>query len=1102
MEVISGISIMKRIVLLALFLTVLATLKAQQGSPLLTHYTESRDIENQNWAICQDENGVMFFANRKGILTFDGEEWALVRLSTIPYSMKRNPGDGKIYIGGYNNFGYLEKEPAGTYEYVSLSGEMIGIGIITRIVFNDSLAWFYGEKSVIRFNLKEEEFELMLYSKPGLPFTGLVVTPKNTFVNVSQKGLHRIDSDTLFPIVTGYLTENEDILFSLPYNRNNVLLGLGSGKLSLFDGMKHVDYKINDDNYLKENILSEGIVLGDTAYAFSTLEGGAIVVSKLSGKVLFTINNQNELPDDEVFAIGSDKSGGLWLSHQYGLTRADLNLPASNYSIFPGLRGNLSNALTFKNELYVATSEGVYYLSEVKNFTEVDVLIKKAPPVRKITTPSTTRTDNETPKTRRSIISRILGRHSDQESEDSSDEPSVADEIEPEEEYTWKKISKLKSIDHIYKKVDGLNEKCRQLVSTPYGILAATNKGLYSIRDHKAFLITPNRYINFISWLPVGSRYWVGSDNGYFAVSCLNGKWRTEIPDQDFYNPVFSIFQRDSRTLWLGIDNAAYKANLQGYNNKVTYMPYALPNDFPERYMLDFINDTVFIFTEAGINYYNSDSDRFETFSAGPSEDLEIISPLSNHRFFKQGREWRSLDSKQRIGDKELSLLKVFDDIVSITIESDNLWIIDGKNRLFGIDRKRYSGINPSINVLIKSISSGKGMKFALDDINFERGDNIINFNIIAPGYLKQNTTRYQYYINREMDDWSPWSERTTYDRTVSKPGEYTLQVRAKDLWGNISESQSVRFTIKAPLTQTPGFYVLSGLMLLSLIIFIIRFRERQLVIKTRLLEEKVKERTFEIESQKHEITSSIEYAGRIQMAMLPVEDHFRETFSDYFLIFKPRDIVSGDFYWIGEDSKSIFFTVADCTGHGVPGAFMSTMGISTLNEIIANNRNLAANKVLNLLRKKTMTALHQTGKAGEAADGMDIAFCVLDKNRTKLQYSGAFNPLFLFQGGEFKEYKADRMPIGIHYGREIPFTNYIINVAKGDTIYIFSDGYSSQFGGPEGSKFKKYNLRKLLSEIYYRPMIEQQNILLNEFERWKGNADQVDDVTVLGIRI
>lgn len=180
----------------------------------------------------------------------------------------------------------------------------------------------------------------------------------------------------------------------------------------------------------------------------------------------------------------------------------------------------------------------------------------------------------------------------------------------------------------------------------------------------------------------------------------------------------------------------------------------------------------------------------------------------------------------------------------------------------------------------------------------------------------------------------------------------------------------------------------------------------------------------------------------------------------------------------------------------------MSTMGISTLNEIISNNHNLQANKILNLLRTKTMTALHQTGKIGEAADGMDIAFCVLDKKKNILQYSGAFNPLIIFQGGELKEYKADRMPIGIYYGEEISFTNYLINVSRGDTLYIFSDGYASQFGGPGGTKYKKSNLRKLLSEIYYRPMDEQRKILLEEFERWKGAAGQVDDVTILGIRL
>lgn len=237
-------------------------------------------------------------------------------------------------------------------------------------------------------------------------------------------------------------------------------------------------------------------------------------------------------------------------------------------------------------------------------------------------------------------------------------------------------------------------------------------------------------------------------------------------------------------------------------------------------------------------------------------------------------------------------------------------------------------------------------------------------------------------------------------------------------------------------------------------------------------------------------------------MAMLPVDGHFQDCFSDHFIIFKPKHIVSGDFYWIGEDEKRIFFTVADCTGHGVPGAFMSALGISTLNEIITNNEDLQANTVLSLLREKIKTSLHQTGKEGEAADGMDVAFCVLHKNRKTLQFSGAYNPMFIVQGGELKEYKADRMPIGIYYGEKDNFTNYEINVKKGDTIYIFSDGLADQFGGPCGSKYKKSHLKKLLSEIYYRPMVEQRNIIENEFENWRGSVDQIDDITIIGVRI
>ena len=925
-----------------------------------------------------------------------------------------------------------------------------------------------------------------------------------------DKGLHRLESDTLFPIVTGYLTEDVDILFSLPYNKNRVLTGRSNGTLALFDGIKYYDYPVKDEGYLIENILSEGIALGDTAYAFSTLEGGALVVEKTSGKVLYTINNQTELPDDEVFATGSDGSGGLWLSHQYGLTRADLSLPLENYTIFPGLKGNLSSALRYEKELYVATSEGVFYLTEVKSYDEVQVLIKNVSSATSEESITVSQPVQEQPATRKNIFTKIFGKKAEQQQKEppagTVEKSQPKQQAKPVVSYTRKTVSKLRSINFIYKKVEGLNEKCRQLVITPYGILAATNKGLYIIKDHKSSAIVPGNYINYISWLPVNGAYCVASDEGCLAVKNLNGKWVTQQLDPVFSDPVYSVIHENDHTLWLGGDNFASRIELNSDNSVKSSAEYSIRKDYPDRYMLKLINDTIYLFTESEIHFFNSAASRFDLYPNMRSlldAGKNYLMPLSNYTLIRQNNEWISLDASLKVVDpQELSLLKIFDNVVFAGIEDNNLWVIDGENRIFGINRLNISKVNPSTGILIKNITNSRGISFNLSDVEFERGDNVINFDIVAPFYLKQNATQYQYIISRIMSEWTPWSTDTHYEKVISRPGEYTLQVRARDLWGNIGEPESLKFIIKAPFTKTLFFFLLMCITGLALVILIIRFREKQLQQKNRILEEKVKERTAEIEAQKEEITASILYACRIQRAMLPMEEHFKDAFSDYFILFKPRDIVSGDFYWIGEDDKAIFFTVSDCTGHGVPGAFMSTMGISTLNEIIANNRDLQANTVLNLLREKTMRALHQTGKEGEAADGMDIAFCVLNKNRRTLQFSGAFNPLFIFQGGEFKEYRADRMPIGIHYGDAKTFTNYVIPVTRGDTMYIFSDGFTDQFGGPDGTKYKMANFRNLLKQIYYRPMIEQRNILEAEFQKWRGSADQVDDITIIGVRI
>jgi serine phosphatase RsbU (regulator of sigma subunit) len=1069
-----------------LFFTIYGLL-AQQGPPLCTHFSGSKESENQNCTfICQDENSVMLFANRKGILAFDGQDWLTLDIPVIPYAMQRNPYDGKIYIGGDNNFGFLEMDNSGKYKYVPLLEKYTGIGIVTRIIFSDSLVWFYSDKSAIRYNLADDSHKLLIKAALGQSFSGMFVTSGNTYFNIFEKGLCRLERDTLIPLNEGYRTEKTSVLFSLPYNASMVLLGLSTSKLFLFDGKKYYNYPIKDEGYLSDNILSDGIALGDTAYAFSTLDGGALVVEKKSGKILFTINNQFGLPDDEVFAIGSDNSGGLWLSHQYGLTRADLLLPVSNFSVFPGLRGNLTSILKYENELYVATSEGVFYLSEIKNYQEIETFLKSESqtflPLQEVSPSASERLKQKGIK---GFVKKIFRKKT---------APQMVHQRDN---------SKIKSIKYIYRKVDGLNEKCRWLVSTPHGILVASNQGLFIINRHKAFPLVSNRYINFISQNPKNGKYFIGANDGYFSIFYKNGKWKAEFPDHRFFSPVYSIVAKGD-TLWLGGENSVYCAAISNRRGTIKYETFSVENDYPQRYKIEIINDSVFLFTESGVYYYNTGLKQFDVYNSGPEyffgSGLWFF--FSRYPLIKLNGRWISEGQNLKIGTVELSLLKLFDNIVSITQDAYNLWIISGDNTLYAIDRKRTSGVTPSMSVLIKNISDTKGIKFNLNNVKFKRGANQIFFDIIAPFYLKQNTILYQYNISKVMDGWSPWSVNTHYERVVAKPGNYVLKVRAKDIWNNITEEQSIAFTIKAPFTQTLFFYIIVGLGLFIGGVLLMRFRERQLNEKNRILEEKVNERTSEIKAQKEEITSSIKYASRIQSAMLPQEIHFKEAFSDFFIFFKPKDIISGDFYWIGTDDHSVFFCVADCTGHGVPGAFMSALGISTLNEIIANNHIHEPGSILNLLRAKIKVYLRQTGKDGEAKDGMDIAFCMLSKNLELLQFAGAFNSLIIFQNGSINEYKADRMPIGIYYGEERPFTNYKIQVKKNDTLYIFSDGFEDQFGGIKGGKYKISNFKKLLANIHNKPMAEQRNIIENEFINWKGPLEQTDDVTILGIKI
>jgi DNA-binding response OmpR family regulator/serine phosphatase RsbU (regulator of sigma subunit) len=284
-----------------------------------------------------------------------------------------------------------------------------------------------------------------------------------------------------------------------------------------------------------------------------------------------------------------------------------------------------------------------------------------------------------------------------------------------------------------------------------------------------------------------------------------------------------------------------------------------------------------------------------------------------------------------------------------------------------------------------------------------------------------------------------------------------------------------------------------------------------------------------EIEKKSKHITDSIYYALRIQKAVLPNENNINNFLTDYFILYNPRDIVSGDFYYIKENNNSIAIVAADCTGHGVPGAFMSMLGSAFINEIISRTEINSAANVLDILRSQVKSSLQQTGKIDEQKDGMDLALCLIDKNTLQIQYSGAYNSIYIIRNKlkittevinyidnnkninlynnesnnnySIIEFKANRQPIGIHI-KEKPFENITFQLQKNDCLYTFSDGYQDQFGGQKNEKYSAVRFKNLLLSICDKSMKTQKEILEQNFSQWKANSHQVDDVLVIGLNV
>jgi len=327
-------------------------------------------------------------------------------------------------------------------------------------------------------------------------------------------------------------------------------------------------------------------------------------------------------------------------------------------------------------------------------------------------------------------------------------------------------------------------------------------------------------------------------------------------------------------------------------------------------------------------------------------------------------------------------------------------------------------------------------------------------------------------------------------------------QIRAQD--ADIRRQKTYRNALGA------GFLAVILIITIVIYAFIQKKRDNKKIVEQnqqiREANEELKVLNEAINAHNMALTDSISYAERIQSAMLPPESYINELINEIFILFKPRDIVSGDFYWIKQVNHYVVLVAADCTGHGVPGAFMSMLGISYLTEIVQRREITQANQVLNELRRQIKNSLRQRGGRDEAKDGIDMALCVLNMKNRVMQFSGANNPLYLIRDingeTELTEFKADRMPLGFYQGKDRSFTNHDITLKEGDTFYMFSDGFIDQKGGDDNKRYMGKRFKNLLLDIQDLPMPDQKELMNKTLCNWMGNNSQTDDILVIGVRI
>ena len=1098
----------KKLSLLILFWLLIFTLHAQPnrfGLPYIQnyHYAVTGGGE-QNWGITKDQRDVIFVANNdNGILEFDGSSWRVHPVpGNVPVRSVVAGDNGIVYTGMRGDFGQLEPDGGGSLRYRSL------LDSIHRAAFSEYDFWrtFYKEDKV--YSCGRQVIVVLDVASDEISFIDPPERSDHAFFIGSQMyifnfdfGLMKYDGIRFVTVNGGGSFKEKRISGLVPMDSDQLLVSTFSDICYLLDTLRGtVDSTFLKPSLMEELVSSRVIYLQkmDKDIYIGTMTNGLIVLNE-KWEVKLRLSENEGLLDNAIpfFVFDQDTRGthALWIAHWKGISRVDINSPFRSITIGSGIggmygggRGDLITDLEqFNGDLFISTLGGLQHHHRYPEYIKV----KPVPG--------------------------IWGAVNDLQVV----QPSPGNEF-------------LLAAGNERTYVFNRNMQMNTLPSGAQALLIDRNRPevVYLGGDQfKAFQYKHGQWTEILN-IEVDTEILSMSQDRYglIWISTWSGLLRLEIEGVE--EPAFQYFSREerlqSRTIEVFTEPESQEL-LVGSREGFFHFDYE-----QEELVYDSLYNSIL---PRGRN-------SIKTIHKG-RDNLLWLSFENEHSGWKMLAARRVGSIIEKVYERSfLTLSPMVSTDVFFTDSEEQLWF-SRASELYHFDDRKAMETKDSLNVLIRNIRIADDSVLFNGTFYFINNDGIqllpgqiqdiqprinhkyrdIEFRWSAPYYPNERQIEYTYFLKGFSKDWSEWSPERSVKYTNLHYGKYEMQVKARNVFGDESPVSAYVFSILKPWYATSLSILVYFVLISSLVIFVI-FYTRRLRARAELLAKKNKEIEFQkkelellneeittqrdsiseqkelIDRQKNEITDSIHYARKIQDAVLPASEVMRYMLPKHFVYYKPKDIVSGDFFWIHKQDDRVLIAVADCTGHGVPGAFMSMLGISLLNEISGKFNELPTNEIMDELRDQLIVALGQTGDLREARDGIEMSLVAINDKNREVQFTGANQDLYTFQKGKLVVVKGNRMPVGISSEGVKPFSAQMLKLNRGDSLYMFTDGYPDQFGGPQRKKYGTSKLKSLLTKMQNSIMHDQKATIEKEYVTWKGDHEQIDDVLMIGIQL